>query len=115
MSMTPGSGLYQPDLSVAHWIGQSIATHPTQPGTLWIIQDRKVFRSDNRGTTWDGYFRQPSRYPLNTTGVLPPSSGWTLTSATDLGVFTGLSYGDWMPFSNGLPYTAEITELEIWY
>lgn len=94
---------------------KAIATHPTQPGTLWIIQDRKVFRSDNRGTTWTDITGNLPDIPLNTL-VYYRRAVDGLYLGTDLGVFyRDYHTGDWMPFSNGLPYTAEITELEIWY
>ncbi len=93
-----------------------IEAHPFEENTLYITQsDNKIYKSTDRGITW-----------TNITGSLPSihfsgvvyykNSMEGLYLATDAGVFyRDQSMTDWIPFNNGMPANARVTELEIYY
>ncbi len=103
----PGSGM------------TSLAIHPTDPNTLWVVRSnytagQKVFKSTNGGSTW-----------VNVSGTLPnlPVNAVVYQNSTSNGLYIGMDIGvyykddsmsDWELFAEGLP-NAEVTDLEIDY
>ncbi|MCX6287388.1 MAG: PKD domain-containing protein [Bacteroidetes bacterium] len=93
----------------------SIATHPTDPNTLYMTAGTKVYKSTTKGTSW-----------TNITGNLPAihissivyykNADEGLYVGTDAGVYYRDSFtSGWISFSDGLPSNGRITELEIFY
>lgn len=89
---------------------------PFEESTVYMtMSNNKVYKSTDKGINW-----------TNITGTLPnihisnieyyKNSQEGLYLATDASVFyRDLSMTDWIPFSNGLPANARVTELEIFY
>ncbi len=103
-SNLPGSGTLR-----------DLATHPTDPNTVWILRNNNVYRSDNAGSTW---------YSVN--GSLPgvgkncllsdPLSHEGLYVGTDAGIYyIDSTLSSWVAFDDSLPANVEVTELEIYH
>ncbi|HRY98810.1 MAG TPA: choice-of-anchor J domain-containing protein [Bacteroidales bacterium] len=94
---------------------RAIETHPTQADVVYIIQDRKVFRSGDRGMTWTDLTDNLPDVPMSDL-IYYARSQEGLYLGTDLGVFYRDNYtSGWVSFSNGLPAAIQVSELEIWY
>jgi PKD repeat protein/photosystem II stability/assembly factor-like uncharacterized protein len=94
---------------------RSIETHPTDPDVVYIVQDRKVFRSSDRGLTWTDLTANLPDVPMSDL-IYYKRSQEGLYLGTDLGVFYRDAYTNgWVIFSNGLPAAIQVSELEIWY
>ncbi len=90
--------------------------HPNDSSIVYITNGSTIKKSSDKGVTWS-----------DITGSLPNTNINCLTydsrlgiesiyAGTDIGVFYyNENIGDWIVFSNGLPASAEITELEIFY
>lgn len=92
-----------------------VETSPFDSNTVWIIRSNQVYASANNGTSW-----------TNITGNLPgvskncmvadPYSAGGLYIGTDVGIYyTDDSLSNWIPFNDGFPSSAEVTELEIYH
>jgi len=88
---------------------------PYEENTVYLVQDKKVFKSTDKGMTW-----------TDITGGLPAihystivyykNSQEGLYVGSDAGVYyKDKSLADWIPFADNLPAAAKITELEIYY
>ncbi len=89
--------------------------HPTNPDIVYISQNNKIFKSTDRGLTWE-----------NITGTLPnvtwssiayyKNSHEGLYISSNIGVYYRDQFmSDWIMFSDGLPVDASINEIEIYY
>ena len=96
------------------WL-QEVETSPESNNKLWIIKGNIVYQSTDGGSSWTNY-----------NGSLPNVSKNCLVADayTDGGLYVGTDAGvyyrdntltDWVPFYDGLPTTAEVTELEIYH
>lgn len=92
-----------------------IEANPYEANTVYITQDKKVYKSTNRGSSW-----------TDITGGLPAIHYSTIVyyKNSQEGLYVGSDAGiyykdkslvDWIPFGNGLPAAAKVTELEIYY
>jgi PKD repeat protein len=92
-----------------------IEASPFEENTVYIIQDKRIFKSSDKGSNW-----------IEITGGLPAihysgivyykNSKEGLYVCSDAGVYyKDQSLTDWILFSNGLPAAAKVTELEIYY
>ena len=92
-----------------------IETSPYDENTVYITQDKRIFKSTDKGSSW-----------TEITGGLPAihyssivyykNSQEGLYVSSDAGVYyKDKSLADWIPFSNGLPAAIKATELEIFY
>lgn len=92
-----------------------IEAHPFEENTVYIIQNRHIYKSQDKGTTW-----------IDITGGLPdiPMSSLVYYKQSQEGLYLGTDAGvfykengmpDWIPFSSGMPANARVTELEIYY
>jgi len=92
-----------------------IETSPFDENTVYVIQDKKIYKSTDKGLTWN-----------DITGGLPAihyssivyykNSQEGLYVSSDAGVYyKDNSLADWILFSNGLPVAIKATELEIFY
>lgn len=94
---------------------KSIETHPTNPNVVYIIQDRKIFRSEDRGQTWIDLTANLPDVPMSDL-VYYKRSQEGLYLGTDIGVFYRDNYTNgWVSVSNGLPAAIQISEMDIWY
>ena len=89
--------------------------HPYISSIIYMTSGSKVFKSVDKGTSWtDITFGLPD--VVYTTIVYCKGSQEGLYVGSDVGVFfKDLSMPDWTFFSNGLPLTGNINELEIYY
>jgi photosystem II stability/assembly factor-like uncharacterized protein len=103
-----------PDLPLGGVLINDIETHPTDPDVVYILQGSRIFKSRDRGASWE-----------NASGGLPAiallelvydiSSEEGIYIGTDIGVFyrdAGLA--DWVDFSKGLP-ARSVTGMDIYY
>ena len=104
------------DLSA--WLPQNsmvrdIETHPTEPNTVYICQDNRVYKSVNSGLGWVNISGSLPNISMKCL-VLDPYSQEGLYVGTDAGVYyRDNTMSDWVLFSSGLPTNIEVTELEI--
>ncbi len=92
-----------------------IEASPVEENTVYVTQDKKVFKSENKGATWtDISGGLPSIHYSNI--VYYKNSLEGLYVCSDAGVYyKDNSMADWVPFSNGLPASIKATEVEIYY
>jgi PKD repeat protein len=92
-----------------------IEAHPTDPNTVYVTIGTGVYKSTDKGLSW-----------TNLTGNLPGIHLNTITyykNSMDglyVGSDAGVYYSDpttsgWIQFSSGLPASARVTELEVYY
>jgi PKD repeat protein len=92
-----------------------VECHPYDKDIVYISQNNQIFKSSDRGLTWE-----------NISGSLPniaytsiayyDNSQEGLYVSCDIGVFyKDASLEDWIMFSGGLPADASIQEIEIYY
>ncbi|MCX6272012.1 MAG: PKD domain-containing protein [Bacteroidetes bacterium] len=92
-----------------------IECHPTDPGTAYLTSSGHIYKTTNKGQNWS-----------DITGSLPDvfysgivyckGSQEGLYACSDIGVYyRDASMTDWVPFSNGLPLSSRVMELEIFY
>ncbi|MFA6402530.1 MAG: PKD domain-containing protein [Salinivirgaceae bacterium] len=93
-----------------------IEAHPTDENIVYVTASNyQVYKSKDQGNTW-------SKITLNlpkvnySTLVYDVTSNEGLYVGTDIGVFyKDATMPEWIYFSNGLPASAEVSELEIYY
>jgi PKD repeat protein len=92
-----------------------LEAHPFNPDMVYLCQGTEVFKSVDKGVTWQ-----------NITGSLPDvtvndiayykNSQEGLYVGTDIGVFyRDMFLDDWILFDNGFPTSGRVTEVEIYY
>ena len=92
-----------------------IETHPTNPNIVYIAASKNVFKSTNKGGSYTSITNNLPNVNVNCI-VFDTTKTEALYVGTDVGVFyweSGMS--GWVNFSSGLPASAEITDLEIFY
>ena len=93
----------------------AIETHPLDSATLYIGFNAKVFKSNDRGETWEEWIEGLPGVPVNDI-LLDLTSDEGLYVATDLGVFyKDASMTEFVSFNQGLPVGSRATELDIYY
>lgn len=93
----------------------SIETSPYDENTVYIAQDKKVFKSIDKALTWTEITGNLPEIHINSI-VYYKNSQEGLYIGADAGVYyRDKSMSDWIPFSNGLPANSKNTELEIYY
>ena len=89
--------------------------HPKLQNVVYMTSDNQVFKSTDKGVTWTN-ITMGLPDVLYTTIVYCKGSQEGLYVGSDLGVFyKDASMSSWINFSNGLPLTGNINELEIYY
>ena len=93
----------------------SLGAHPTDPNTVYLTEGTKVYKSTTKGTSWtDITGNLPAVHISSIIYYKNASEG--LYVGTDAGVYYKDVYTNgWISFSEGLPASARITELEIYY
>jgi len=92
-----------------------IEAHPTDENTVYLVQNRRVYKSTDKGTSWTDITGGLPDISINCI-VYYKQSQEGMYIGTDAGVFyreNGMP--DWIPFNNGMPSNARVTELEIYY
>lgn len=93
----------------------AIETSPVDENIVYVVQQNRVFRSGDKGLTWEDLTNNLPDVQMNTI-VYYHNSPEGLYLGTDIGVFYRDQYNpEWIQYSQGLPAAARITELEIYY
>lgn len=97
------------------WYIADIETSPESNNRVYLIRDNVVYMSNNAGASWtsiNGNLPNISKNCL----VADPYTDGGIYVGTDAGVYyKDNNLNNWVPFYDGLPTTAEITELEIYH
>jgi PKD repeat protein len=92
-----------------------IETHPTEPNTVYLTIGTGVYKSTDKGLTWTSITGNLPGIHLNTITYYKNSVDG-LYVGSDAGVYySDPNTAGWIPFSSGLPASARVTELEIYY
>lgn len=92
-----------------------IECNPLNSNIVYMAGNNKVYKSTNKGAHWTDISGTLPDVSFNTV-IYCLGSQEGLYVGSDIGVFyKDASMSDWIPFCNGLPATAEITELDIYY
>lgn len=93
----------------------AIETHPTDENIIYLAQQTRIFKSVDRGISWAEITANLSGFHINSIAYYKNSSEG-LYLGTDVGVFYKDSEMDsWILFNNGMPFSAKVTEVEIYY
>jgi len=92
-----------------------LEAHPTDVNTVYMTFGNGVFKSTNKGQTWSNISGNLPSIHMNSI-VFDANSPEGLYVGTDAGVYyKDQTTGNWIAFNDGLPASAEVTELEIYY
>jgi len=92
-----------------------LAAHPTDQNTVFMTLGNNVYQSINKGQSWSNITGNLPNIHMNTVACYA-NAPEALYVGTDAGVYyKDLNTVTWIQFSTGLPVSAEITELEIYY
>jgi photosystem II stability/assembly factor-like uncharacterized protein len=92
-----------------------VETSPNNNNKLWIIRSNMVYQSTDGGSNWSNISGNLPAISKNCL-VADPYTNGGLYVGTDAGVYyKDNNLSSWVPFDDGLPTTAEITELEIYH
>lgn len=93
----------------------SIETSPIDENIVYIVQQKRVFKSVDKGYNWTEITGSLPDVQMNSI-VYYRNSSEGLYLGTDIGIFYRDAYmADWILFSNGFPAAGRVTELEIYY
>lgn len=93
----------------------AIECHPTNPDIVYLAQQTAIFKSVDRGQSWTSINAGLSGTQINSIAYYVNSSEG-LYLGTDIGVFyRDASMDDWVYFRQGMPASAKVTEIEIYY
>jgi len=91
-----------------------IVAHPWNQSIVYITQHRKVFKSEDKGLSWEDISGSLPNVNLNDLAFYKRNNIEGLYVASNVGVFFKDEYmEDWVDFSNGLPAAILATEIEI--
>ena len=103
-SSTPGSGA-----------PTDIEAHPADPEVVYMTIDNGVYKSTDRGFSWTDISGTLPNIHISTIAYYDNSMEG-LYVGTDAGVYyKDASMTDWILFSEGLPVSIRVTELDIYY
>jgi PKD repeat protein len=92
-----------------------VEAHPTNPDIVYITQNNKVYKSTDKGYTWEDISGTLPSTSLNTIEYYKGSSDG-LYVGSNIGIFYRDNFmDDWVLFADGLPASSRITEVEIYY
>jgi len=93
----------------------SIETNASDENIVYIVQQNRVFRSEDKGFNWTEITGTLPDVQMSTVACYK-NSPEGLYLGTDIGVFyRDNSMTDWILFTTGLPASSRVTELEIFY
>lgn len=95
----------------------SIETHPTDTNIVYICFHNDVYKSSDQGNSW--VIHSPSFPEVVTNSIVMDTTDAGIEAlyiGTDMGVYyKDTTHTDFIAFSDGLPLSARVTELEIFY
>lgn len=92
-----------------------LAAHPTDENIVFMTLGNNVYQSINKGQSWSNITGNLPNIHMNAVTCYA-NAPEALYVGTDAGVYyKDLNTVTWILFSEGLPASAEITELEIYY
>lgn len=93
----------------------AIEASPVDENVVYLVQNKKVFKSVDKGFNWNEITGSLPDVAMNTITYYRNSSEG-LYLGTDIGIFyRDANMADWIMFSNGFPAAGRVTELEIYY
>ena len=93
-----------------------IESHPSDPDVVFISQNRKVYRSPDRGLTWEDISGSLPDVNVNDIAFYNRGAHEGLYAGTNIGVFfRDTTMSDWIMFSDGLPAAILVTEIDIFH
>jgi PKD repeat protein/photosystem II stability/assembly factor-like uncharacterized protein len=113
-SATPSFTSLKASLPTNTW-PRDIEADPKDANKVYIVQSNNIYYSSNKGASWTDISGTLPNVSMNCI-VIDSSSQGNIYVGSDMGVFfKGHWMSDWVSFNGGMPYTAEVTELEIYY
>lgn len=101
-------------LPEGYWLSD-VECHPYDPEVVYITLNQRVYKSSDRGSTWTDISGSLPDIAIFTI-VFDKSGTEELYIGTDAGVYyKGDGMDDWILYNNGLPASARVSELEIYY
>ncbi len=92
-----------------------IETNPFDENVVYITLDNKVFKSDDKGYTWEDITYNLPEARVNTIEYYKNDIEG-LYVGTDAGIYyKNASMDNWILFSNGFPLSANVTDIEVFY
>jgi len=94
----------------------SIETHPTDSNIVYISFRMDVYKSIDMGNNWTNMTEEFPDVTINSIVFDTAGEEEALYIGTDMGIFyRDANMTEWIPFNNGFPNSARVTELEIYY
>ncbi len=92
-----------------------IEAHPWNPEIVFITQNWKVYRSEDKGVSWTDITGNLPNVSMNDIAYYDRNGIEGLYVGTNIGVFFKDEYMDeWAMFSEGLPAAIDVSEIEIY-
>ena len=93
-----------------------IEADPHNPNTVFMTLHYDVYKSTNKGASWTMISGNLPNIPMNCLVLDTSSTNEALYVGTDAGVYyKDNTMTQWILYMDGMPVSAEITELEIYY
>jgi hypothetical protein len=94
----------------------AIETHPTDSNIVYISYRQDVYKSVDMGDSW---LNMTETFPdITINSIVYDTAGVeeALYIGTDMGIYyKDATMSEWIPYNNGFPTSARVTELEIYY
>jgi photosystem II stability/assembly factor-like uncharacterized protein len=95
----------------------SIETHPVDTNIVYICFNNDIYKSIDQGASWELF--SPNFPDIRTNSIVMDTTDSGLESlyvGTDMGVYyKDTTMTEFVSFNNGMPFSARVTELEIYY
>ncbi len=92
-----------------------VEAHPSEPSTVYITLNKKVYKSTDKGLSWTEITGTLPNIHISTIAFYK-NAPEGLYVGTDAGVYyRDQTTSDWIQFSEGLPANSRVTEAEIYY
>lgn len=92
-----------------------VECHPYDANTVYLVNNKKVYKSTNKGFTLENITGSLPNIPLSTI-VYDKSSNEGLYVGSDAGIYyKDADMPDWFLYGKDMPVSVKITELEIYY
>lgn len=94
---------------------RAIETHPIDTNIVYISFDQKIWKSIDQGVNWEDISGSLPEINYNTI-VYDINTDEGMYIGGDMGIYyKDATMDDWIPFAQGFPVAAWVTELEIYY